>query len=69
MTTDLVVGVLVLLGALAIGYRFGLPVAGSLWRRYRLARRRQRLMRQIARALDLPPAVLRMRTKTGWPLS
>lgn len=44
---DWIMGVVVLLGALAVGYVYGLPVAGSLYRQARAASWKRRYHREI----------------------
>jgi hypothetical protein len=48
-----------LLAVLGVLYVYGLPIAGSLWRRYRFARARWRMLRQVARIFSVPPRVLK----------
>lgn len=54
-----ITGGLFLFAVLAVGYRFALPVAGSLYRSARTAYVRRLLVRRIARACDVPAKLVK----------
>jgi hypothetical protein len=52
-------GSLFLAGVLAVLYVYGLPLAGSLYRQARFAWMKRQAVRRLARALEIPVALLK----------
>lgn len=57
--TEWITGSIVLASILAVLYVYGLPVAGSLWRRYVRARNRRREISRLMRVFALPRALFK----------